>query len=194
MTRMPLTERPAWRALAALAARGQPHLRELLHEPGRGDYARLAAAGIELDFTRQRIDRTLYDALLALAREAGVEAQRDAMLAGAPVNATEGRAVLHVALRGGAEAEPPWSRWTRRTRRLGRSRPLPNHQASAPIRRGWVTGGGRFFRGRPVPRGPDRCWRTVHQECGPRDRLACQPADRQARSGSLGSPTRDFGH
>lgn len=103
-----LTERPAWRALAALAARPRPHLRELLHEPGRGDYARLAAAGIELDFTRQRIDHRIYDALLALAREAGVEAQRDAMFAGEPVNATEGRAVLHVALRGGAEPQPPW--------------------------------------------------------------------------------------
>ncbi|AGW88675.1 hypothetical protein [Cupriavidus sp. DF5525] len=63
----PLTERAAWRTLAALAARPQPHLRERLHEPGRGDYARLDAAGIELDFTRQRIDRTIRDALLALA-------------------------------------------------------------------------------------------------------------------------------
>ncbi len=46
---MRLTERPAWRALAALAAQPLPHLRELVHEPGRGDYARLSAAGIGLD-------------------------------------------------------------------------------------------------------------------------------------------------
>ncbi|EYS93156.1 glucose-6-phosphate isomerase [Cupriavidus sp. SK-4] len=105
---MRLTERPAWRALGALAAQPLPHLRELVHEPGRGDYARLSAAGIELDFTRQRINRAVHDALLALAQDAGIEAQRDAMLAGEPVNATEGRAVLHVALRGGADAHPPW--------------------------------------------------------------------------------------
>ncbi|SCU77108.1 conserved hypothetical protein [Cupriavidus necator] len=54
-----LTERPAWRAFAALAAQPLPHLRELEHEPGRGDYARLSAAGIELDFTRQRINRAV---------------------------------------------------------------------------------------------------------------------------------------
>jgi glucose-6-phosphate isomerase len=101
---MRLTERPAWRALAALAVQPLPHLRELVLEPGRGDYARLSAAGIELDFTRQRINGTVHEALLALAQDAGIEAQRDAMLAG---NATEGRAVLHVALRGGADAHPP---------------------------------------------------------------------------------------
>lgn len=104
---MRLTERPAWRALAALAVQPLPHLRELVLEPGRGDYARLSAAGIELDFTRQRINRTVHEALLAPAQDAGIEAQRDAMLAGEPVNATEGRAVLHVALRRAADAHPP---------------------------------------------------------------------------------------
>nr|WP_249221241.1 hypothetical protein [Cupriavidus sp. KK10] len=67
---MRLTERPAWRALAALAVQPLPHLRELVLEPGPGDYARLSAAGIELDFTRQRINGTVHEALLALAQDA----------------------------------------------------------------------------------------------------------------------------
>ncbi|NWG47495.1 MAG: glucose-6-phosphate isomerase [Alphaproteobacteria bacterium] len=51
------------------------------------------------DFSRTLIDRKAMDALLALAEAAGVADARDAMFAGAPINRTEGRSVLHVALR-----------------------------------------------------------------------------------------------
>jgi len=57
------------------------------------------AAGILLDYSKQRIDGPILTALLALARTCNAEAQRDAMLRGEPVNTTEGRAVLHTALR-----------------------------------------------------------------------------------------------
>ncbi|MBB4002888.1 glucose-6-phosphate isomerase [Aurantimonas endophytica] len=53
-----------------------------------------------LDFSKTAIDAEILRALLDLARSRSLEARRDAMFAGAPINATEGRAVLHVALRG----------------------------------------------------------------------------------------------
>ncbi len=52
-----------------------------------------------LDYSKTRLDAPALDALLALARDAGVEAAREAMFAGEAINTTEGRAVLHTALR-----------------------------------------------------------------------------------------------
>lgn len=57
------------------------------------------AAGLHADFSRQAISRDDLDALLAFARAAGIEARRDAMLAGERINPTEHRRVLHTALR-----------------------------------------------------------------------------------------------
>ena len=51
------------------------------------------------DLSKNRIDRQTFELLLQLARDCGIEAQRDAMLKGEPINITEGRAVLHTALR-----------------------------------------------------------------------------------------------
>ena len=51
------------------------------------------------DFSKNRIDSEAFAALAGLAREAGVEEKRGAMFAGEPINSTEGRAVLHTALR-----------------------------------------------------------------------------------------------
>ncbi len=90
---------PHWAALQAFA-RTPPHLRTLF----AADAERFAsfsceAAGILLDYSKQRIDAPVRDALIALARARNVEAKRDAMLCGEPINTTEGRAVLHTALR-----------------------------------------------------------------------------------------------
>ena len=52
-----------------------------------------------LDYSKNCIDANAMNALFKLAREANVEARRDAMWAGEPINSTEGRAVLHMALR-----------------------------------------------------------------------------------------------
>ena len=57
------------------------------------------AAGLFLDYSKNRLDATTVGLLLDLARERGVEAQRDAMLSGEKINLTEHRAVLHTALR-----------------------------------------------------------------------------------------------
>ncbi|MFA9217191.1 MAG: glucose-6-phosphate isomerase [Sphingomonadaceae bacterium] len=57
------------------------------------------AAGLFLDYSKNRLDTSTIALLLDLARERGVEAKRDAMFAGEKINLTEQRAVLHTALR-----------------------------------------------------------------------------------------------
>jgi len=68
-------------------------------DPTRAQGCALALDDMLLDWSKTAIDARARDLLVALARAAGVEALRDAMFAGAPINATEGRAVLHTALR-----------------------------------------------------------------------------------------------
>jgi glucose-6-phosphate isomerase len=98
---LPLTRRPAWKALAAHAeqARNQ-HLRELFAEdPGRGERLTLTAADLFLDYSKNRVtDQTLV-LLLRLAKEADLGGRIEAMFRGEKLNPTENRAVLHVALR-----------------------------------------------------------------------------------------------
>jgi glucose-6-phosphate isomerase len=92
---------PAWRALEAHHAEvGRRHLRDLFAEdPARGERLTASAAGLDLDYSKNRItDRTL-ELLFDLARERRVEEGRDAMLRGERINTTEDRQVLHVALR-----------------------------------------------------------------------------------------------
>ena len=62
-------------------------------------YTFSAVPGLAADFSKNRITDATLQLLIALAREAGVEARRDAMFAGEVVNPTEGRAALHTALR-----------------------------------------------------------------------------------------------
>ena len=94
----------AWEKLHGEAARLKPlHLRELFaNDPQRFDSLSARLDDLLIDFSKEKIDAPALEALLALARAAGVERQRDAMFAGEPVNLTEGRAALHMALRGGA--------------------------------------------------------------------------------------------
>ena len=93
-----------WAELASEAARVAP-MRELFaHDPERAAKHTLSAAGLVLDASKNRIDDALLDALVQLARDADVEARRDAMYAGEHVNGSEGRAALHVALRAPRDA------------------------------------------------------------------------------------------
>jgi glucose-6-phosphate isomerase len=106
------TTLPAWQQLQQLAAQPQPHLRDRLQQAGR-DAMQAAAdgTGIRLDFTRQAFDGAVWTALQQLASEAQLETQRDAMFSGQAINTSEGRAVLHVALRGtpgASNAAAPW--------------------------------------------------------------------------------------
>jgi glucose-6-phosphate isomerase len=99
--------RPAWQALADLAK--QPlHLRDVLKAPERAKQCTVQGAGLTLDFTHQRVTPAILEHLLALADQSDVRGQWQAMLRGEPINRTEGRPVLHVALRGSHVQPPPW--------------------------------------------------------------------------------------
>jgi len=103
------TALPAWSALQTLANQGLPHLCELLaHAADRPTPVTAEGTGIRLDFTRQAVNGAVMAQLLTLAQQAGVAPQRDAMFAGARINTTEDRAVLHVALRGAPGTVGPW--------------------------------------------------------------------------------------
>jgi glucose-6-phosphate isomerase len=96
-----LTQRPEWRALAE--HRGQiecRHLRELFAaDPSRGERLVVEAAGLYLDYSKNRITDETLRLLLALAEACSIRERIDAMFRGDKINATEQRAVLHVALR-----------------------------------------------------------------------------------------------
>jgi glucose-6-phosphate isomerase len=101
----PLTEHNAWKALQAhsqsIAAK---HLRDLFAEdPARGTRMTAEAAGIFLDYSKNRITEETLRLLLDLAEESGLRAKIEAMFTGEKINITEGRAVLHVALRAPAD-------------------------------------------------------------------------------------------
>jgi glucose-6-phosphate isomerase len=101
METMPLTQRPAWRALKThYQDIKDVHLRKLFEDdPRRGERLRVEATGLYLDYSKHRItDETLH-LLFDLARESGLEDRRQAMFAGEKINSTENRAVLHTALR-----------------------------------------------------------------------------------------------
>lgn len=72
-------------------------------EPERFAHMSLQAAGLFLDYSKNRMGDETLTLLCALARERGLEAQRDRMFAGAVINVTEHRAVLHTALRAPAD-------------------------------------------------------------------------------------------
>src|SRR5690606_38934958 len=97
----PLTARPAWAALQTHADEIRDmHLRTLFaDDPRRADKFRLEAAGLMLDYSKNRITEDTLRLLVRLADESGLRARIEAMFAGEKINTTEGRAVLHVALR-----------------------------------------------------------------------------------------------
>jgi glucose-6-phosphate isomerase len=98
---MTIDETPEWRALAAHGEAGQRiHLRDrFAAEPNRAGELTFNVADLTVDLSKQRWSADTVRLLVALARRAGLEERRDAMLRGEPINVTEGRAVLHTALR-----------------------------------------------------------------------------------------------
>ena len=97
----PISDTAAWRQL-------RDHQRELADVPitalfdrdaSRAEAFTLEVGGLAIDYAKHRATRETLDRLVALAEAAGVEALRDGMFAGERINLTEGRGVLHVALR-----------------------------------------------------------------------------------------------
>jgi glucose-6-phosphate isomerase len=96
-----LMEAPSWHALQAHYEKIKDiHLRQLFAgDPRRGERLAAEAAGLYLDYSKNRITDETVRLLIRLAKERGVADRRDAMFRGEKINITEGRAVLHVALR-----------------------------------------------------------------------------------------------
>ena len=101
MPTTPLRQRPAWKALEQHHHEiGERHLRDLFAaDPGRGERLTAEAPGLYLDYSKNRITDETMRLLLQLAAESGLEERRDAMFRGEPINVSEHRSVLHVALR-----------------------------------------------------------------------------------------------
>ena len=97
----PLTQRSSWKALEEHYQKVRDlHLRTLFaDDPGRGERFALEAAGIYLDYSKNRITGETLRLLLALAEDSGLRERIEAMFRGDKINVTENRAVLHVALR-----------------------------------------------------------------------------------------------
>jgi glucose-6-phosphate isomerase len=93
------TTTSAWSTLSALSTSiGKQTIRELCAD--NRSYLRHEAAGINADFSRQRLNQSVIEALIDLAEATGVRDLRDMMRDGIHINTTEDRAVLHMALRG----------------------------------------------------------------------------------------------
>jgi len=97
----PLTTRPAWTALEAHYREIHAvHMRQLFaDDPRRGERFAAEAAGIYLDYSKNRITDDTLRLLVQLAGERGLRERIDAMFHGEKINVTEQRAVLHIALR-----------------------------------------------------------------------------------------------
>jgi glucose-6-phosphate isomerase len=97
----PIDRTSAWAALLAHHdAIRDVHLRDLFGtDPDRATRFTAEGAGLFLDYSKHRITLETLPLLLDLARTARVEARREAMFAGERINVTEGRSVLHTALR-----------------------------------------------------------------------------------------------
>lgn len=95
------TNLPEWRALNSHfdLVKGW-HLRDLFDaDPTRAERLSLDAIGLFLDYSKNRVTAATMAKLIGLASACGVKPAAEAMFAGEPINATEGRAVLHTALR-----------------------------------------------------------------------------------------------
>jgi glucose-6-phosphate isomerase len=96
-----LAARPEWKALLAHHAEVRDlHLRDLFAaDPARGERLTAEGVGLYLDYSKHRVTDETLRLLVGLAQAVGLRARIDAMFRGDKINVTEGRAVLHVALR-----------------------------------------------------------------------------------------------
>src|ERR1700735_3287200 len=101
LTKQPKTKQTAWKALAShYKTLSKLHLRQLFaDDPKRGERLAVEAAGLYLDYSKNRVTDETLQLLFQLAEESGLRKRIDAMFHGEKINITEKRAVLHVALR-----------------------------------------------------------------------------------------------
>nr|WP_242698810.1 glucose-6-phosphate isomerase [Alteromonas sp. 5E99-2] len=96
-----LTDLPIWETLTAKAnAIKSSHMRDMfVADPERAQRYKVSASGLNIDFSKNIIDDEVFGALTSLFQQSNVEEKRNAMFQGEVINTTEGRAVLHTALR-----------------------------------------------------------------------------------------------
>jgi glucose-6-phosphate isomerase len=101
MTNAPLRSRPAWAALTEHYEKIRDiHLRDLFAaDPDRGERMIAEAAGLYLDYSKNRITDDTIALLVELANQSGLKERTAAMFSGERINTTENRSVLHIALR-----------------------------------------------------------------------------------------------
>ena len=101
MATVKLSDRAAWKALGAHAEelKGVTLKQMFADDPARGTRYTAEADGIFLDYSKNRVSDQTLKLLVELAEECGVREKLEAMFTGKKINITEGRAVLHIALR-----------------------------------------------------------------------------------------------
>lgn len=106
MTTLDPSSSQHWQTLEDHAAAGAPRLRDLFDtDPERGTAHAVTAGDLYVDYSKNLVTPEILEALVALARDTGVETRRDSMFRGEHINTTEDRAVLHTALRAPRETE-----------------------------------------------------------------------------------------
>ncbi|SIM28707.1 glucose-6-phosphate isomerase [Mycobacteroides abscessus] len=102
-----MTLSAAWQALETHHKQiASTHLREFFAEdPARGSELTVTVGDLYIDYSKHRLNRETLSLLVDLAKAADLEGRRDAMFAGAHINTSEDRAVLHTALRLPREAK-----------------------------------------------------------------------------------------
>jgi len=100
MAQKPINQTKAWKNLENEVNKHKISLKdEFKKDTTRAQKLTVSTPRIFFDFSRQLIDKGLFDPLIEMANEAGLKEKIQAMFAGEKINTTENRAVLHVALR-----------------------------------------------------------------------------------------------
>lgn len=100
------TTTESWSQLTKLHAGLTPDVRGwFAADPQRAERMTFCAADLRIDLSKNLITDDILEALVGLAREVGLEEQRDAMFSGEKINVTEGRAVMHTALRASRDVQ-----------------------------------------------------------------------------------------
>ena len=108
------TQSPAWKALTDHHEKiASLHMRDLFaQDPGRFDRFSIRWEDMIVDYSKHRITAETMSLLHGLARASDVALWRERMFAGEKINVTEGRAVLHTALRNRSPSPSWWTAWT----------------------------------------------------------------------------------